>query len=135
MEPYKYLHNLLQMPVVAVLFVAGVALVLIGIIRPITCFEKCGTKGIWGTGIGTVLTVLALLLLAGFNNTAYYPSTADLQSSLTLANSSSSVYTLVAMSYVSLLVPFVLAYIFYAWKSIDNTKATVEEMKNETHVY
>lgn len=135
MEPYKYLHNLLRMPVVAVLFVAGVALVLIGIIRPITCFEKCSTKGIWGAGIGTVLTVLALLLLAGFNNTAYYPSTADLQSSLTLANSSSSFYTLVAMSYVSLLVPFVLAYIFYAWKSIDNKKATVEEMKNETHVY
>jgi cytochrome d ubiquinol oxidase subunit II len=135
MEPNKYLHNLIGMPVVAVLFVAGVALVLIGIIRPITCFEKCSTKGIWGAGIGTVLTVLSLLLLAGFNNTAYYPSTADLQSSLTLANSSSSFYTLVAMSYVSLLVPFVLAYIFYAWKSIDNKKATVEEMKSESHVY
>jgi len=135
MEPYKYLHNLLQMPVVAVMFVLGVALVLIGIIRPLTCFEKCSTKGIWGAGIGTVLTVLALFLLAGFNNTAYYPSTFDLQSSLTIQNSSSSQYTLTAMSYVSLLVPFVIAYIFVAWRSIDNKKIDMEELNNESHVY
>jgi cytochrome bd ubiquinol oxidase subunit II len=135
MEPYKYLHNLLQMPVVAVMFVLGVAFVLIGIIRPITCFEKCSTKGIWGAGIGTVLTVLALFLLAGFNNTAYYPSTYDLQSSLTIQNSSSSLYTLTVMSYVSLLVPFVIAYIWVAWRSIDNKKIDMEELNNETHVY
>jgi cytochrome d ubiquinol oxidase subunit II len=135
MEPYKYLHNLIQMPVVAVLFLLGVVLVLLGIIRPITCFVKCSTRGIWGAGIGTVLTVFSLFLLAGFNNTAYYPSTYDLQSSLTIENSSSSHYTLVAMSYVSLLVPFVLAYIFYAWRSIDSKKIDIEEMKSETHVY
>jgi cytochrome d ubiquinol oxidase subunit II len=135
MEPYKYLHNMLQMPVVAIMFVLGVALVLIGIIRPITCFEKCSTKGIWGAGIGTVLTVLALFLLAGFNNTAYYPSTFDLQSSLTIQNSSSSQYTLTAMSYVSLLVPFVIAYIWIAWRAIDNKKIDMEELESETHVY
>jgi len=135
MEPYKYLHNLLQMPVVAILFVLGVALVLVGIIRPLTCFEKCSTKGIWGAGIGTVLTVFALFLLAGFNNTAYYPSTFDLQSSLTIQNSSSSKYTLTVMSYVSLLVPFVVAYIWIAWRSIDNKKMDMDELNNETHVY
>lgn len=135
MEPYKYLHNLIQMPVVAVLFVLGVALVLIGIIRPITCFEKCSTKGIWSAGIGTVLTVLAVFLLAGFNNTAYYPSTFDLQSSLTIQNSSSSLYTLTAMSYVSLLVPFVIVYIWIAWRSIDNKKIDIEELNSETHTY
>ena len=135
MQPYKYLHNLLQMPVVAVMFVLGVALVLIGIIRPLTCFEKCSTKGIWGAGIGTVLTVLALFLLAGFNNTAYYPSSYDLQSSLTLQNSSSSFYTLTVMSYVSLLVPFVIAYIWLAWRSIDNKKIDMEELNGDTHVY
>jgi len=135
MEPYKYLHNLIQMPVVAIMFVLGVVLVLIGIIRPLTCFEKCSTKGIWGAGIGTVLTVLALFLLAGFNNTAYYPSTFDLQSSLTIQNSSSSQYTLTAMSYVSLLVPFVIAYIWVAWRSIDNKKIDMDELNDETHVY
>jgi cytochrome bd ubiquinol oxidase subunit II len=134
-EPYKYLHNLLAMPVVAILFVLGVVLVLLGIIRPLTCFEKCSTKGIWLTGIGTVLTVFALFLLAGFNNTAYYPSSFDLQSSLTIENSSSSHYTLTAMSYVSLFVPFVLAYIWYAWRSIDNKKMDIDEIKTETHLY
>ena len=135
MESYKYLHNLLQMPIVAILFLVGVALVLIGIIRPVTCFEKCSTKGIWGAGLGTILTVFALLLLAGFNNTAYYPSTYDLQSSLTIANSSSSQYTLTAMSYVSLLVPFVIAYIWIAWRSIDNKKIDMKELENESHIY
>lgn len=135
MEPYKYLHNLLQMPVVAVLFGLGVAAVLLGIIRPIACFEKCHTKGIWMAGTGTVLTVWALFFLAGFNNTAYYPSTFDLQSSLTIVNSSSSHYTLTAMSYVSLLVPFVLAYIWYVWRAMDRKKITLEEMESETHKY
>ena len=135
MEPYKYLHNLLAMPMVAVLFVAGVVLVLLGIIAPLLKFDKWGSKGIWATGLGTVLTVFSLFLLAGFNNTAYYPSTFDLQSSLTIENSSSSVYTLTVMSYVSLLVPFVLAYIWYAWRSIDNKKIDIEEIKTESHVY
>ncbi|HAN76562.1 MAG TPA: cytochrome d ubiquinol oxidase subunit II [Bacteroidales bacterium] len=134
-EPYKYLHNLLQMPIVAIIFVLGVALVLIGIIRPLTCFVKCSTKGIWASGIGTILTVFSLFLLAGFNNTAYYPSTFDLQSSLTIENSSSSLYTLTIMSYVSLLIPFVIAYIWYAWRAIDNKKIDIEEIKTETHVY
>jgi len=135
MESYKYLHNLIQMPVVAVILLLGVALVLLGIIRPLTCFEKCSTKGIWGAGLGTILTVFALLLLAGFNNTAYYPSTYDLQSSLTLKNSSSSQYTLMAMSYVSLLVPFVIAYIWVAWRAIDNKKIDMKELNNESHLY
>jgi cytochrome d ubiquinol oxidase subunit II len=135
MESCKYLHNLLQMPVVAVLLVLGVAFVLLGIIRPLTCFEKCSTKGIWGAGLGTILTVFSLFLLAGFNHTAYYPSTFDLQSSLTIVNSSSSQYTLTVMSYVSLLVPIVLAYVWIAWRSIDNKKIDMEELKNESHIY
>jgi cytochrome d ubiquinol oxidase subunit II len=135
MEPYKYLHNLLAMPVVAVLFLLGVVMVLVGIIRPLTCFVKCGTKGIWLSGTGTILTVFSLLLLAGFNNTAYYPSTFDLQSSLTIENSSSSQYTLTVMSYVSLLVPFVIAYIWYAWRSIDNKKIDMDEINAESHAY
>ncbi len=135
MEPYKYLHNLLALPVVAILFVLGVAAVLLGIIRSAFCFEKCHTKGIWLSGTGTVLTVWSLLLLAGYNHTAYYPSTYDLQSSLTIENSSSSHYTLTAMSYVSLLVPFVLAYIWYVWRAMDKKKISTEELKSESHVY
>jgi cytochrome bd ubiquinol oxidase subunit II len=134
-RPCKYFHNLLEMPVVAVFFLTGVVLVLAGIIRPLTCFVKCSTKGIWASGIGTVLTVFSLFLLAGFNNTAYYPSTFDLQSSLTIGNSSSSKFTLTVMSYVSLLIPFVLAYIWYAWRSIDNRKIDSEEIKAESHSY
>lgn len=135
MEPFKYFHNLIAMPIVAILLVLGVAMVLVGIIRPLTCFVKCGTKGIWLSGIGTILTVFSLLLLAGFNNTAYYPSTFDLQSSLTIQNSSSSHYTLAAMSYVSLMVPFVIAYIWYAWRAIDSKKIDIEEIKSESHIY
>ena len=131
MESYKYLHNMIQMPFVSILFLIGVALVLLGIVRPIAYFEKCSTKGIWGAGIGTILTVFALFLLAGFNNTAYYPSTYDLQSSLTIGNSSSSYYSLTVMSYVSLLVPFVIAYIWIAWRSIDNKKIDMEELKTK----
>jgi cytochrome d ubiquinol oxidase subunit II len=132
LEPYKYLHNLLQMPVIAVLFLGGTGLVLFGIIRSIL---KTTTSGIWFAGIGTVLVVFSLFALAGFNNTAYYPSTYDLQSSLTIYNSSSSKYTLTAMSYVSLLVPVVFAYIFIAWRSINNKKIDAGEVKNESHVY
>jgi len=134
-ESYKYLHNLIAMPAVAFLFVLGVAMVLLGIIRPLTCFVKCGTKGIWLTGIGTILTVFSLFLVAGFNNTAYYPSTYDLQSSLTIENSSSSHYTLAIMSYVSLLIPFVLAYIWYAWMSIDSKKIDIQEINEDSHSY
>ena len=135
MESYKYLHNLLGMPVVLILFLLGVVMVLWGIIRPLWKFEKCASKGIWFAGIGTILTVFSVFLLAGFNNTAYYPSTYDLQSSLTIMNSSSSHYTLTAMSYVSLLVPFVLAYIWYAWWSINRKKIDVAEMETEEHTY
>jgi len=132
-ENYKYLHNLIGMPVVAVLFLAGVVLVLFGIGKSL--LTEGYTKGIWFTGFGTVLVVFSLFCLAGYNNTAYYPSVHDLQSSLAITNSSSSRYTLVAMSYVSLLVPFVLAYIVYAWRSINRDKVTSAEMQQESHVY
>lgn len=135
MESHKYLHNLLAMPAVLILFLLGVVMVLWGIIRPLWKFEKCASKGIWFTGIGTVLTVFSVFLLAGFNNTSYYPSTYDLQSSLTIMNSSSSHYTLTAMSYVSLLVPFVLAYICYAWWSINRKKIDIAEMETAEHTY
>lgn len=133
MEPYKYLTNFLQMPVVLLVFLVGVVAVLWGIIR--TLWKPAFDKGIWFAGAGTVLTVLALLLVAGYNNTAYYPSTHDLQSSLTLANSCSSQFTLKVMAYVSILVPFVLAYIFCAWRSIDNRKIDAKEMEEGGHAY
>lgn len=133
MEPYKYLTNFLQMPVVLLVFLVGVVAVLWGIIC--TLWKPAFDKGIWFAGAGTVLTVLALLLVAGYNNTAYYPSTHDLQSSLTLANSCSSQFTLKVMAYVSILVPFVLAYIFYAWRSIDNRKIDAKEMEEGGHAY
>lgn len=135
MEPYKYLHNLLQMPLVAVLLLTGVVLVLLGIGRTAFSFEKCRNNGIWLSGTGTVLTVFSLFLLAGLNNTAYYPSTFDLQDSLTIYNSSSSHYTLTAMSYVSLFVPFVMAYIYYTWKVLTSKKVDQTEMEKEGHVY
>ena len=133
MEPFKYLHNFLALPWVSVVFLLGVVGVLWGIIR--TLWKPGYDKGIWFAGAGTVLTVLALLLVAGYNHTAYYPSTVDLQSSLTLANSSSSEFTLKTMAYVSILVPFVLAYIFYAWRSIDNKKIDAKEMEEGGHRY
>ena len=129
MEPYKYLHNFLDMWYLAVLLLAGVALVLYGIIR--TIVSKTYICGIWPVGIGTVLTVLALLLSAGWNNTAYYPSNADLQSSLTIANSCSRYFTLSTMAVVSILIPFVLAYIVYAWYSIDKKKLDKEEIATD----
>lgn len=132
LEPYKYLHNFLAMPLVLVVFLLGVASVLGGIVR--TLWKPTYDKGIWLTGIGTVLTVFALLLSVGYNDTAYYPSSADLQSSLTLANSCSSRFTLEVMAYVSILVPFVLAYIFYAWRRIDNRKIDARELEDE-HTY
>ena len=139
-EPYKYLHNFLEMWYLLVLLLIGVVLVLYGIIREylngkcqkedVNC-KSSNSKSIWPTGIGTVLTVLALLLCAGWNNTAYYPSTADLQSSLTIANSCSSEFTLTTMAYVSLLIPFVLAYIIVAWRKIDSKKLDKEEIRTD----
>ena len=134
MEPNKYLNNLLEMPLVLVMFLVGVVGVLFGIGK--TLFRKGFRGGIWFAGAGTVLTVTALLLCAGLNNTAYYPSLADLQSSLTIQNSSSSPFTLEVMSYVSLLIPFVLAYIFFAWRAIDFRGINCSEMGDEhTHAY
>lgn len=133
MEPYKYLTNFLAMPVVLALFLLGVVMVLWGIVRSL--WKSVFDKGIWWSGLGTIFTVLSLLLLVGYNHTAYYPSTADLQSSLTLSNSCSSAFTLETMAYVSVLVPFVLAYIFYAWRSIDKHKIQADELTDEKHAY
>ena len=133
MEPYKYLNNFLEMWYLLVVLLIGVVLVLFGIGK--TIFSKGYNGGIWPAGIGTVLTVLALLLSCAWNHTAYYPSTADLQSSLTLVNSCSSEFTLRTMFYVSLLVPFVLAYIIYAWRAIDKKKITKEELQGDDHAY
>jgi cytochrome d ubiquinol oxidase subunit II len=132
LEPYKYFKNLMDMPVVAILFVAGVGLVLFGLFAT---FFRASLRGIWFTGIGTVLTVFALFLIAGLNQTAFYPSTFDLQSSITIENSSSSHYTLTAMSYVSLFIPFVFAYIFYTWRLMNKKQISIEELNEETHIY
>ena len=132
MEPYKYFNNFIEMWYLLIVFLIGVVLVLFGIGK--TLLKKDYNGGIWPAGIGTVLTVLALLLCSAWNNTAYYPSTADLQSSLTIQNSCSSEFTLTTMFYVSLLVPFVLAYIVYAWRAIDKKKLDKEEIKTD-HAY
>ena len=132
MEPYKYLTNFIEMWYLLILLLVGVVLVLFGIGK--TIISKTYVSGIWPAGIGVVLVVLSLLLCAGWNNTAYYPSTADLQSSLTIANSCSSEFTLTTMFYVSFLVPFVLAYIVYAWWSIDKKKLDKEEITDD-HAY
>ena len=132
MEPYKYLNNFIDMWYLTVILLIGVVLVLFGIGKTIVSRDYIG--GIWPAGIGTVLTVLALLLCSAWNNTAYYPSTAHLQSSLTLENSCSSKFTLLTMFYVSLLVPFVLAYIVYCWRAIDKKKLTKEELHSD-HAY
>ena len=127
MEPSKYLHNFLDMWYLTIVLLVGVVLVLFGIGK--TIFSKNYYKGIWPAGIGTVLVVLVLLLCVGWNNTAYYPSTADLQSSLTIQNSCSSEFTLRTMAIVSLFIPFVLAYIIYAWRSIDKKKLDKKEIE------
>jgi len=132
MENFKYLHNLLQMPVVLVIFLAGVIGVLYGI--GITIFKGSRT-GIWYTGSGTLLAVFALFLVAGFNGTAFYPSSYDLNSSLTINKASSSLFTLKTMMFVSFIVPLVIGYIWYAWKSINNKRITEDEMKTEGHIY
>ncbi len=133
MEKYKYFHNLVEMPLIGIMFVVGVLMVLYGIIRFL--FLK-GSNGIWYSGIGTILTVFSLFLIAGLNNTAYYPSTFNLQHSLHIANSSSSHYTLTAMSYVSLFVPVVIAYIWWAWYSMNRKPMTEADLNDDTsHVY
>ena len=132
MEKFKYLHNFLQMPAVLVMFLLGVLLVLWGIFKG--AFQQ-SRSGIWPAGIGTVLVVMAVFFIAGYNGTAYYPSCTDLQSSLTIRNSSSSQFTLQVMFWVSLLIPFVVAYIAYAWHQMDRKKITPEEITDTKHKY
>lgn len=132
MEPYKYLHNFIDMWYLTVILLIGVVLVLWGIGK--TVLSKTYLYGIWPAGIGVVLVVLPLLLMSAWNHTAYYPSTADLQSSLTIVNSCSSEFTLRTMFYVSLVIPFVLAYIIYAWRAIDRKKLDKDEINND-HAY
>ena len=127
-QPFKYLHNLITMWYLTLVLLVGVVSLLYGIVR--TLREPNFKRGIWFGGVGVVLVVLVLLLCAGWNNTAYYPSNADLQSSLTIANSSGSEFTLTAMSVVSLLIPFVLAYVFVAWRAIDRKPITEDEIMN-----
>jgi cytochrome bd ubiquinol oxidase subunit II len=131
-EPYKYFNNFVSMPWVAVIFLSGVVLVLAGMVAGIF---RSSSRGIWLTGTGSVLAVMMLFIISAFNGTSFYPSTFDPQSSLTIANSSSSHYTLTAMSYVSLMVPFVFAYIIFVWYKIDKKKITREEIKKSDHVY
>lgn len=131
-EKFKYLHNFIEMPLILIIFLTGVIGVLYGI--GITVIRN-SIGGIWFTGAGTVLAVLSLLLVAGFNGTSFYPSSFDLQSSLTIRNASSSQFTLKTMMYVSFIIPFVIAYIWVAWKAINNKKITEEEMKSDEHKY
>ena len=135
MEPNKYLHNMIDMWYLTLVMLIGVVLVLYGIASEIVNSKSVNSKSIWFAGIGTVLTVLTLLLMSAWNHTAYYPSTADLQSSLTIENSCSSYFTLNTMFYVSLLVPFVLAYIVYCWYKMDSRKITREEIAADGHAY
>ena len=132
MEPYKYLHNFIDMWYLTILFLLGVVMVLYAIGK--TIVSKDYIKGIWPAGIGVVLVVLPLLLMSAWNHTAYYPSTADLQSSLTIANSCSSEFTLRTMAVVSLFIPFVVAYIAYAWYALDKKKLDKEEIA-DGHAY
>jgi cytochrome d ubiquinol oxidase subunit II len=132
LEKYKYMHNLIDMPAVGILFVLGTLLVIFGIGKSL--FSGYA-GGIWFTGAGTIMAVFCLFIIAGFNNTALYPSTYNLQNSLTIENSSSSKYTLIVMSYVSLLIPVVFTYIYYTWKAISSKKIDVGELKKETHIY
>ena len=132
MEPFKYLHNLLSMPLVMLFLISGTLLVLFALYRGLF---TTATQSFYYAGAGTVMVVFSLFLIAGFNHTCYYPSVFDLQSSLHIENSSSSHYTLTVMSYVSLLVPFVLAYIIYAWSAINKKKINASDMENEPHVY
>ena len=132
LESMKYLHNFISMPLVAISAVVGALFLLCGICLDLV---KKSDKGIWPAGVGVVLVVISLFLVLGYNHTVYYPSLADLQSSLTIENSSGSKYTLTAMSYVSLMVPFVLGYIIVVWRAMNKKKVTVDEIKNDPHHY
>ena len=129
MEDLKYLHNLLEMPILLGILLIGILLVLLGIFKASRTVAY--RNGIWLTGIGTILTVLVLFLIVGWNHTAYYPSLIDINCSLSLSNSCSSEFTLRTMTYVSFLIPFVLAYIIYAWRAIDKKRITQEEIEHE----
>jgi cytochrome bd ubiquinol oxidase subunit II len=131
-EKFKYFHNFIQMPLVLILFLTGVGGVLYGI--GISLLRN-SAKGIWFTGAGTVMTLLSILLIAGYNRTAFYPSSFNIQNSLTIRNASASQFTLKTMTIVSFLIPFIFAYIWYAWKAINNNKITEDEMKSEGHKY
>lgn len=130
-EPYKYLRNLLEMPYVTVVLLLGV----ISVLWSIRLGWRGSRRAVWFGGAGTVLTVLSLLLVAGWNGTAYYPSLTDMQSSLTISNSSSSLFTLKTMAWVSLFVPFVAAYIWYAWRAMNRRPITREEIRGDDHQY
>ena len=131
--PFKYFHNFTHLWWAGSTLIIGVVLVLIGLIK--SCFSPHWTKGIWFTGIGTVFAVLALFWVAGYGDTPFYPSLIDPASSLTIRNASSSEFTLTAMSYVSIVIPFVLGYIAYVWYSMDKRKLTTDEMETTTHKY
>lgn len=133
MIPYKYFHNLLDMPVNTLVLLIGIAGVLLGIVK--TILSKQWRKGIWFSGTGTILTVIALFVLVGFNDTAFYPSYTDLQSSLTIRNASSSHYTLETMAYVSVITPVVIAYIFYAWRALNKKRIDLKEVQEDLHAY
>jgi cytochrome bd ubiquinol oxidase subunit II len=132
MEKYKYFTNLIEMPVILVFLLLGVVGVLYGIGRSLLS-EKF-KSGIWFSGIGTIITVCCLFLIAGYNNTSFYPSI-NLQSSLTISNASSSLFTLKAMSIVSIAIPFVLAYIFYAWRAMEKNRTDIDDVNNDSHAY
>lgn len=131
--PYKYFQNLIEVPVNSIILLAGIVLVLWGFVFTIICSNY--RNGIWFSGLGTILTVTALFGLATYNNTAFYPSTADLNSSLTIVNASSSLYTLETMSWVSLAVPFVIAYMWYAWRAISKGGMNMKQLESEDHTY
>jgi len=131
--PYKYFHNLLEMPLNTAILLIGIIGVLFGIIKSLV--RPSWTKGIWFTAPGTILTVIALFILAGFNNTAFYPSYTDLNSSLTIYNASSSEYTLKAMSYVSVSIPIIIAYIWYCWRVMTKTPLNTKELQESEHKY
>lgn len=130
MEPNKYLQNFIQMPLVSIVFLIGVVLVLFGIYRGAAALSK---RAFWYAGTGTFLAVLGLFLNIGLNNTSFYPSSYDLQSSLTIENSSSSKYTLIVMSYVSLTIPFVIAYIAYAWRELSKKPIERNEVSGQSY--
>ncbi len=133
MEKYKYLHNFLDMPIVLIMFLIGVVAALLGIGKTLLSKDSYD-KGFWFAAPGTVMVVLAVFLIAGYNDTAFYPSTHDIQSSLTITNASSSHFTLKVMTIVSFMIPFVLGYIIYAWRSINKKKITEDEMNDSNEI-